>query len=210
MSIAPTGPPTPSTSHWNSVVFALVGSICIIILLCSFFKILQHYCSIFCARAFYGGNRGPRELLNDQTDNSVVLSRQSLGLDSYIMHSLPITQFKGNAKDDLPSNIECAVCLGEFEEGEWLKSLPNCSHVFHVACIDTWFQAHSSCPLCRTHVYNSSMQQDRSLSIEALIETLRRGGIHQELSEQQRQQSLSSQLSQSSPIHSNNPVNNLD
>ncbi|KAK7307372.1 hypothetical protein VNO77_40377 [Canavalia gladiata] len=43
----------------------------------------------------------------------------------------------------------CAVCLGDFEEGEELRSLPECMHSFHVSCIDMWLNSHSSCPVCR-------------------------------------------------------------
>lgn len=45
----------------------------------------------------------------------------------------------------------CAVCLGEFEEGEELRKFPECMHCFHVACIDTWLCSHSSCPVCRSN-----------------------------------------------------------
>jgi hypothetical protein len=45
---------------------------------------------------------------------------------------------------------ECAICLSEFapREGE-IRVLPQCGHGFHVACVDTWLGAHSSCPSCR-------------------------------------------------------------
>ncbi|PON88697.1 43kDa postsynaptic protein [Trema orientale] len=45
----------------------------------------------------------------------------------------------------------CAVCLGEFEEGDELRSLPECLHSFHVSCIDVWLTSHPSCPICRTN-----------------------------------------------------------
>lgn len=43
----------------------------------------------------------------------------------------------------------CAVCLGDFEEGEELRTMPECLHSFHVPCIDMWLHSHSSCPICR-------------------------------------------------------------
>lgn len=44
----------------------------------------------------------------------------------------------------------CAVCLSEFEEGEELRTLPGCTHSFHVDCIDMWLYSHTNCPLCRS------------------------------------------------------------
>jgi hypothetical protein len=41
------------------------------------------------------------------------------------------------------------VCLSEFKEGEEIRALPECLHLFHVTCIDAWLNAHSNCPLCR-------------------------------------------------------------
>ncbi|XP_051131271.1 E3 ubiquitin-protein ligase EL5-like [Andrographis paniculata] len=43
----------------------------------------------------------------------------------------------------------CAVCLGEFTQGEGVRVLRDCSHMFHVSCIDTWLGIHPNCPLCR-------------------------------------------------------------
>ncbi|KAJ6929658.1 hypothetical protein NC652_013519 [Populus alba x Populus x berolinensis] len=44
---------------------------------------------------------------------------------------------------------ECAICLGEFVEGDEVRVLPQCGHGFHVGCIDRWLGSHSSCPSCR-------------------------------------------------------------
>ena len=51
---------------------------------------------------------------------------------------------------------ECSICLGAFEVGETIKTLP-CKHEFHVECIDHWLlpRAQGSesrlpvCPLCK-------------------------------------------------------------
>ncbi|BAS98101.1 Os06g0536600, partial [Oryza sativa Japonica Group] len=44
---------------------------------------------------------------------------------------------------------ECAVCLGAVREGEMVRRLPACEHVYHADCIDRWLAAHRTCPLCR-------------------------------------------------------------
>ncbi|KAJ0039635.1 hypothetical protein Pint_28746 [Pistacia integerrima] len=47
------------------------------------------------------------------------------------------------------SSTDCAICLGEFAEGDEMRMLPQCGHGFHVVCIDKWLASHSSCPSCR-------------------------------------------------------------
>ena len=41
------------------------------------------------------------------------------------------------------------MCLAEYEAGEVLRRLPPCGHEFHLACIDLWLTAHTTCPMCR-------------------------------------------------------------
>ncbi|KAJ8754105.1 hypothetical protein K2173_002003 [Erythroxylum novogranatense] len=47
------------------------------------------------------------------------------------------------------SEETCSVCLSEFSEGEAIRVLPECLHLFHAPCIDSWLKLHSNCPLCR-------------------------------------------------------------
>ena len=51
--------------------------------------------------------------------------------------------------EDGGGGAACAVCLGEFEEGDELRTLPECLHSFHAACIDLWLFKHPNCPICR-------------------------------------------------------------
>ncbi|CAD6341412.1 unnamed protein product [Miscanthus lutarioriparius] len=44
---------------------------------------------------------------------------------------------------------ECAVCLGVLDEGQMVRQLPGCKHVFHQECIDVWLASRASCPVCR-------------------------------------------------------------
>ena len=53
-----------------------------------------------------------------------------------------------NGKMDM---TECCICLGDFELGETVRKLP-CSHIFHPACIDTWLEFNTLCPLCKQDV----------------------------------------------------------
>eukprot|EP01040_Poterioochromonas_malhamensis_P006655 gene6655-7170_t len=47
-------------------------------------------------------------------------------------------------------SCECSICLMDIEEGSVCRVLPEpCGHIFHLSCIDTWFQQSSQCPLCK-------------------------------------------------------------
>lgn len=47
----------------------------------------------------------------------------------------------------------CAICLLEFRESDYVRTLPVCSHAFHVDCIDIWLRSHANCPLCRACIF---------------------------------------------------------
>jgi E3 ubiquitin-protein ligase RNF38/44 len=76
--------------------------------------------------------------------------RRSSGVDRGVVESLPVFRF--GALRGEREGLECAVCLGRFDPAEALRLLPKCRHGFHVECVDTWLDAHSTCPLCRARV----------------------------------------------------------
>ncbi|EAY85203.1 hypothetical protein EE612_010110 [Oryza sativa] len=47
---------------------------------------------------------------------------------------------------------QCAICLGVVRDGEAVRRLPECKHLFHVECVDMWLYSHATCPLCRRDV----------------------------------------------------------
>jgi E3 ubiquitin-protein ligase ATL41 len=79
------------------------------------------------------------------------------GLDRTAISSIPSYQYKKEADNSENSTastvgVDCAVCLSLLEEGEVVRMLPACRHVFHVACIDKWLSSSASCPVCRADV----------------------------------------------------------
>lgn len=72
---------------------------------------------------------------------------RTVGLDEATIASIATVEYRG-----VGSGGDCAVCLGEFSDGELVRLLPRCSHPFHAPCIDTWLRAHVNCPICRSSV----------------------------------------------------------
>ena len=48
-----------------------------------------------------------------------------------------------------PTQDSCAICLEEFNDGETIKKMPDCGHIFHGDCITNWLKMHNNCPYCR-------------------------------------------------------------
>lgn len=72
----------------------------------------------------------------------------------------------GEGEDD----AICSICLCEFVENEELRTLPECSHSFHVPCIDMWLYSHTTCPVCRTDAVPSSQILFQFLDSDSDIE----------------------------------------
>ena len=68
--------------------------------------------------------------------------------------ALPVRKYRAAAAADggeAGEGDSCAICLGDFDEGEEVRLLP-CMHEFCRACIDPWIERQglaASCPLCK-------------------------------------------------------------
>lgn len=51
----------------------------------------------------------------------------------------------------LESDIEdnCSICQDIMRNGETIRHITACNHMFHRSCIDTWFVRNVRCPVCR-------------------------------------------------------------
>ncbi|XP_074561846.1 RING-H2 finger protein ATL5-like [Curcuma longa] len=82
-------------------------------------------------------------------------------LHSETLSALPVFDYASTAAGD--EKLECAVCLSEFRDGDKGRLLPRCGHRFHVDCVDTWFQSHSTCPICRSTVEPKASGSDEAV-----------------------------------------------
>ncbi|XP_066309676.1 RING-H2 finger protein ATL73-like [Miscanthus floridulus] len=76
------------------------------------------------------------------------------GLDPAAIAALTTTIYRDDVGCEAGAGgtDECTICLGAVEDGEVVRALPACGHIFHVPCVDTWLASSSSCPVCRAEV----------------------------------------------------------
>ncbi|CEM37943.1 unnamed protein product [Vitrella brassicaformis CCMP3155] len=51
-----------------------------------------------------------------------------------------------------PQHEGCSICLEDLKEGETVRVLQQCGHVFHKSCIDIWLLRNAVCPLCKMSI----------------------------------------------------------
>ena len=62
----------------------------------------------------------------------------------------------------------CAICQDPLLEDQIARTLKRCQHMFHMDCIDTWFQRHCQCPCCRIDVREAVPESDEESDDEIL------------------------------------------
>jgi len=56
---------------------------------------------------------------------------------------------------------ECTICLGMYVNGDSVKVVPGCSHVFHDSCFNDWVEQKWRCPNCNTEIIVEGMEDER-------------------------------------------------
>jgi hypothetical protein len=78
------------------------------------------------------------------------------GLAPSALASLPKLAYRRGA-----GWAQCAICLAVVRDGETVRLLPECGHLFHVNCIDLWLNLHATCPLCRRDVADGEASAEK-------------------------------------------------
>jgi hypothetical protein len=56
-------------------------------------------------------------------------------------------------------NEVCSICQDCYTEGQAIRSITHCSHMFHKSCIDQWFEGHVHCPVCRYDIRQTPVNE---------------------------------------------------
>lgn len=99
------------------------------------------------------------------------------GLDAAAIALIPSFPYRRRAGADGSTSVpadaagagaaECAVCLGVLDEGQMVRQLSGCKHVFHQECIDVWLATRASCPVCRGKAEPPARAEDRAAAASA-------------------------------------------
>eukprot|EP00268_Persea_americana_P067102 TRINITY_DN9200_c2_g1_i1.p1 TRINITY_DN9200_c2_g1~~TRINITY_DN9200_c2_g1_i1.p1 ORF type:complete len:405 (+),score=19.83 TRINITY_DN9200_c2_g1_i1:364-1578(+) len=135
----PPPPPKPNLAPFRPSIAVIVG---VLTTMFSITFLLLLYAK-HCKRTSTGSALNPNSTYTPS-------GRRNSGIDRAVIDSLPVFRF-GSLRGQ-KDGLECAVCLTRFDPTEVLRLLPKCKHAFHVECVDTWLDAHSTCPLCRYRV----------------------------------------------------------
>jgi len=137
------------------------------VFICIMFKV--HTLPIFALRPMYLAIRTFRKALSD-----IILSRRAIAqLDLY----------PNATQEELANDNTCIICREEMMPGASAKKLP-CGHIFHAACLRSWFQRQQTCPTCRLDVLRArtpqqrqNEQQRRQAQLVQLRDQLRNQGL---------------------------------
>ncbi|KAG0587409.1 hypothetical protein KC19_2G162300 [Ceratodon purpureus] len=89
------------------------------------------------------------------------------GIGKNVVETFPTIkacELKCTASEDL----QCPICLVEYEEWEVLRQLPFCGHIFHTLCVGAWFEKQTTCPVCRMSMSELTESFGESLVAESI------------------------------------------
>ncbi|XP_065000381.1 RING-H2 finger protein ATL1-like [Musa acuminata AAA Group] len=147
-------PPSPPSSDASFPILAIsiLGILTTSILLLSYYVFAVRCCLNWRRSDVVGRLSRSRRRLDDRLMAYSTVT-ESHGLGESEIRAIPTLRYRsGGDGAGKTSFHECAVCLNEFQEEERIRLLPNCFHVFHIDCIDTWLQTNANCPLCRSSI----------------------------------------------------------
>ena len=55
---------------------------------------------------------------------------------------------------------QCTICRENFTENSIVRKINNCGHIFHINCIDMWFETNITCPVCRIDLRNVNTEEE--------------------------------------------------
>ncbi|KAI3944701.1 hypothetical protein MKW98_021159 [Papaver atlanticum] len=131
-----------------------------IVLMCYILSIIKIFINFFLQILGFGKFTDTEEVMYPQTESDQLVVASA----NLIIEALPALKFEElilAGKINVHDQDSCAICLCEYEGGDEIKPLVNCSHIFHGSCLDRWMiHNQTTCPLCRTSLTPIQIEKD--------------------------------------------------
>ncbi|KAI3809291.1 hypothetical protein L1987_25262 [Smallanthus sonchifolius] len=110
-----------------------------------FILIILIYVSYICKRHMCSPSP-PQPTTNDAAENHQFVTF-SPGVDDDVIVTFPTFVYSEFMMPSTDSG--CYIRLTDYKPVDTIRLLPECGHLFHIGCIDTWLRVHPTCPVCR-------------------------------------------------------------
>jgi hypothetical protein len=123
------------------------------------------------------GNRTNSAGLNDNFLSFLIYPRRTATADTLRGFNTPVvvrptteqiniaTELLDYSDETHQINTNCPITLEEFQNGEQVRRIKQCGHVFKEPAIQNWFSEHVRCPVCRYDIRDySEYVQDPSMN----------------------------------------------
>lgn len=105
------------------------------------------------ARVARNGAGPSRTVYMDSTstdDDDEVVEGGGVGIGNALLKTFPTFAYSVRRPPKMGKGSPfCVVCQFKFRDGQMVRWLPECDHLFHRSCIDEWLTSHKTCPYCR-------------------------------------------------------------
>nr|AFK40012.1 unknown [Lotus japonicus] len=150
---------TGGSNFDTNMLFILAALLCALILALGLNSIVRCACLLLrCSHR-----------LAFETPEEAAARLASKGLKKSALNQIPVVVYGSGSASTSIAATDCAICLGEFVDGEKVRVLPKCNHGFHVKCIDKWLLSHSSCPNCRQSLLDPPSMSEAATVAVAVV-----------------------------------------
>jgi len=86
---------------------------------------------------------------NDETENSNTNNDETENTNTITQADTTNNEHVNNR---FQQDNRCVICMENLEDNTIVRRLNKCNHVFHIDCIDKWFESKITCPTCRQDI----------------------------------------------------------
>ncbi|XP_062085373.1 E3 ubiquitin-protein ligase ATL6-like [Humulus lupulus] len=172
-----------SLGRWRRAAIVLVVAVIVILIIFLLCLGLQRYIDSNAQGAANsgggggeggGGGGGGGAAVIEMSTTATQSTQPSCGLDAAVVETIPSLMYSEVKRLQIGTGeLECGICLEEFEDDTMLRVLPNCDHVYHTHCIYEWLNIRSTCPICVRYITpgpDESLQRPESSNDGAAVE----------------------------------------